>query len=55
MSMTDLKAFVDSWLMGARKLPAAPALEHLGQFEAIDDIPGYLEQLAWPPQQTAVL
>lgn len=26
MSMTDLKAFVLSWLIGARKFPAAPAL-----------------------------
>ena len=26
ISMTDLKAFGLSWLMGARKLPAAPAL-----------------------------
>ena len=26
MSMTDLKALALSWLMGARKLPAAPAL-----------------------------
>lgn len=26
MSMTDLKALVLSWFMGARKLPAAPAL-----------------------------
>lgn len=26
MSMTDLKAFGLSWLIGARKLPAAPAL-----------------------------
>ena len=26
MSMTDLKALVLSWEMGARKLPAAPAL-----------------------------
>lgn len=29
MSMTDLKAFGLSWLMGARKLPAAPALVEL--------------------------
>ena len=27
MSMTDLKALVLSWVMGARKLPAAPALD----------------------------
>ena len=26
MSMTDLKALVLSWVMGARKFPAAPAL-----------------------------
>lgn len=26
MSMTDLNAFELSWVMGARKLPAAPAL-----------------------------
>lgn len=26
MSMTDLRALVLSWDMGARKLPAAPAL-----------------------------
>ena len=26
ISMTDLKAFVLSWLIGARKFPAAPAL-----------------------------
>ena len=26
MSMTVLKALVESWVMGARKLPAAPAL-----------------------------
>ncbi len=29
MSMTDLKAFGLSWFMGARKLPAAPALVYL--------------------------
>lgn len=26
MSMTDLKALVLNWVMGARKFPAAPAL-----------------------------
>lgn len=26
MSMTDLKALVESWERGERKLPAAPAL-----------------------------
>lgn len=32
MSMTDLKAFGLSWLMGARKFPAAPALVYSQYF-----------------------
>lgn len=31
MSMTDLNAFVLSWFIGARKLPAAPALQMIHQ------------------------
>ena len=30
MSMTDLKALALVWVMGARKLPAAPALFRVG-------------------------
>lgn len=33
MSMTDLNALVLSWLMGARKLPAAPALQYFSKAE----------------------
>lgn len=35
MSITDLKAFVDSWDRGARKLPAAPALEEPPSVEGL--------------------
>jgi hypothetical protein len=32
MSITDLKALVDSWLIEARKFPAAPALRQIKSY-----------------------
>lgn len=35
MSITDLKALTESWLMDARKFPAAPALDEVNVTLAI--------------------
>lgn len=42
ISITDLKALAESWVMGARKLPAAPALY---MFSVMTTVPEHMESM----------